>query len=434
MCFKLKKAMACCLVALAILAPVDGYGSACGPYGCPTERPPDRREEASSLPRPSIGRVSHRTAQGVFSGTATLVAHEEGTSYFVTCAHLFDDGPGRTEVASKTLGRLPARLLAMDRGNDLVLLETARCNVDPAKTAELQSQGDLTACGFGPVGQFRCVRGPIAGYAQPEGATSPSLRMRGAVRPGDSGGPVFDRLGRLVAVIWGERRGETYATFGKPLRRILGRLPRRRPGLVPVERIPSQKPTLPPPPSIANQPNEDQVWRDRVEGRLSASESLLKSLDLSQFANRDELHKATSSWSVRVGRMETRLRGIAAKVAGRAIPAATAAGWMAPLLTALGIGGPVGAALFAGQFLIRRRVRSRRPASDAVAIDRPIVVDSPPPPQRVVPETHYVSYERDEYAKAHQWASEQLVRKFPGSVEMITSLDSLIRQRMNAFD
>lgn len=62
----------------------------------------------------------------------------------------------------------------------------------------------------------------------------------------------------------------------------------------------------------------------------------------------------------------------------------------------------------------------------------PIAVDTPPPPQQVVPETHYVPYEQDQYARAHQWASEQLARKFPGSIEMLTTLDSLIKQQLNA--
>lgn len=65
---------------------------------------------------------------------------------------------------------------------------------------------------------------------------------------------------------------------------------------------------------------------------------------------------------------------------------------------------------------------------------RPIAVDSPPPPQRVMPQTHYVPYESDRFAAAHQWACEQVVRKFPGSVEVIATLDSLIKQQMNASD
>lgn len=63
---------------------------------------------------------------------------------------------------------------------------------------------------------------------------------------------------------------------------------------------------------------------------------------------------------------------------------------------------------------------------------KPIAVDSPPPPQQVMPETHYVPYENDEFAKAYQWASEQVARKFPGSVEVLTALESLIKQQMNA--
>ena len=235
--FKRQKIRAICLAILTIMVSTDCYASACGPYGCPPQELPSRIEN-EWLPRESIGRVSHQTVQGVSSGTATLILHGEGTSYYVTCSHLFDDGPGRTEIVSKAIGRLSARIVARDRGHDLVLLETRRCQATPAVVAEVQGRGELTACGFGPTGLFRCVRGPIVGYATPQGATSPSLRLRGAVRPGDSGGPVFDRSGRIVAVIWGERGGETYATFGGPLRRLLSRLPRRQPHrqprLVPV--------------------------------------------------------------------------------------------------------------------------------------------------------------------------------------------------------
>ncbi|TWT30348.1 hypothetical protein KOR34_49070 [Posidoniimonas corsicana] len=61
-----------------------------------------------------------------------------------------------------------------------------------------------------------------------------------------------------------------------------------------------------------------------------------------------------------------------------------------------------------------------------------MAVDTPPPPPNVLRETHYVPYENDRFAKAHQWASEQVARKFPGAVEVLTTLDSLIKQQMNA--
>ena len=60
--------------------------------------------------------------------------------------------------------------------------------------------------------------------------------------------------------------------------------------------------------------------------------------------------------------------------------------------------------------------------------------DTPPPPQRVVPETHYVPVQRDDFARAHQWASEHVARKYPGATEMLTTLDSLIKQQLAAKD
>ena len=59
-----------------------------------------------------------------------------------------------------------------------------------------------------------------------------------------------------------------------------------------------------------------------------------------------------------------------------------------------------------------------------------IVVESPPPPQRTVPETHYVPFETDSFAKAHQWASEQVARKYPGATEVLQAQESLIKQHL----
>jgi hypothetical protein len=63
---------------------------------------------------------------------------------------------------------------------------------------------------------------------------------------------------------------------------------------------------------------------------------------------------------------------------------------------------------------------------------QPIVVDSPIPPQRTVPETHYVPIEKDSFAKAHQWASEHVARKYPGAAEILQALESLIKQYLAA--
>ena len=59
-----------------------------------------------------------------------------------------------------------------------------------------------------------------------------------------------------------------------------------------------------------------------------------------------------------------------------------------------------------------------------------IVVETPPPPQREIPTNHYVPVESDEFAKAHQWAAEQVARKYPGSSETLTTLQHLIEQKL----
>lgn len=63
---------------------------------------------------------------------------------------------------------------------------------------------------------------------------------------------------------------------------------------------------------------------------------------------------------------------------------------------------------------------------------RPVVVETPPPPQRTVYTNHYVPIDQDKYREAHQWASEQLARRYPGSIEHLHTLESLIQQRLAA--
>ena len=62
----------------------------------------------------------------------------------------------------------------------------------------------------------------------------------------------------------------------------------------------------------------------------------------------------------------------------------------------------------------------------------PVAFDSPPLPQQRVPMNHYVPYENDSYAAAHQWASRQMAQKYPGAVETLTTLEGMIKQQLNA--
>ncbi|MGL4513810.1 MAG: hypothetical protein ACRCT8_12025 [Lacipirellulaceae bacterium] len=62
----------------------------------------------------------------------------------------------------------------------------------------------------------------------------------------------------------------------------------------------------------------------------------------------------------------------------------------------------------------------------------PVVVDNPPPPQQTVHRNHYVPVESDRFAAAYQWAAEEIARKYPRSVDTLTALDGLTRQKLNA--
>jgi hypothetical protein len=64
----------------------------------------------------------------------------------------------------------------------------------------------------------------------------------------------------------------------------------------------------------------------------------------------------------------------------------------------------------------------------------PVAIDSPPVTTQLPGETHYVEVESNNFARAHQWASEQVARKFatrrPEAREVLTTLDSLIKQQL----
>jgi hypothetical protein len=393
---------------LALAASLATAQGVCGPHGCPIT-PPGSESPLPLLVGPvaeasrAVVRITHRAGRGASLGSGTLVATDASSSYIVTCAHLFDDGPGATSV-----GNLPAEVVALDRPHDLALLRTPRVEGRPAvvgddPTSRDQTVGELTVCGFGPAGVFRAVRGPITGRSIAAGATSPSLRMRGAVRPGDSGGGVFDSRGMLVAVVWGARHGETYAMCGEPLRRVLGRVPAPQPAapspLVPVDR--------PQPPPVA-----DDAWRLEVQRRLDS------------LARKDDVAGMAEGWRSAIARLDERLTQIAPRVAATA-PARAGGVITGEMLAAVGIGGPIGLGIVTLGWMLRRRAALQGAAT------RTIAIESPPLPQRTVPETHYVPYERDEFARAHQWASEQLARKFPGSIEWLAGLESLIKQKIN---
>jgi hypothetical protein len=395
------------------------------------------------------------------SGSGTLILRNEKVGLVLTCSHLFDGTPARVVVEFPNGQRFGARLVERDTVLDLAALLIRRPSIEPIAVDKDDPDGVLSSCGYGPEGEFRTIQGSVTGRATSEGASFDSLVISGEVRPGDSGGAVLNAAGRLVGVVWGKVNGETYAMCGKPVREFVKRIwDRAVASKTPPATLPAE-PALPGEPvRESHRPNFDlNAWISEIESRIKALEEKkqdkgeyalrsdldryarvekLPKLDADQFARHAKVEQKFESLSARIDSARKRIEEFAANRSG--IFQGLSLGKL--LAGTLGLSGPLAAAVIV---IARRRLKSRVKSQESraggdPALDprhsalgsRPIAVDSPPPRQRTVPETHYVSVETDSFAKAHQWASEQVARKYPGATEILQAQDSLIKQHLAA--
>ncbi len=387
------------------------------------------------------------------TGSGTLVHRNESTGLVLTCSHLFNNATANIVVAFPGGKRFVARLLQRDRANELAALLIRRPDAEPLAAGDEEPAGQLWACGYGQAGQFRRVSGNIIGQATVAGAAFPSLVIGCAVRPGDSGGGVLDTAGRLVGVVWGERDGTTYATCGRPVREFLDRV------MGQGSRVKSREPDALSPQSPAPSPQLDwQAWSNEIEARIKSLDDkkqdkgdYLRPGDLNGYLSRKELpdpanlatrDDVTSVATESTSRLESLREHLHTRISESRPGLFAGLSFGKLIVGALGLSGPLAAAVIVAAGLAGRRVKRlaatpttswcpELPASKAErGSQRPIAIDTPPLPQRTVPETHYVPYEKDSFAKAHQWASEQVARKYPGATEVLQAQDSLIKQHL----
>lgn len=287
----------------------------------------------------------------VGSGTLVDVANQGREGLVLTCWHIFREGTGKVVVQFPDGRRHGARLVAMDQRADLAALVIANPRSNPAPVSyAFDQQSRLHACGYGQSGRLRCVVGSYAGENEANGQRS--MLVSGAVRSGDSGGGVFNEHGELVAVIWGERDGVTYASCGRPLRNFLGRvIGRQRPlatcpnGLCPREPTPAQ-PLVP----IAVTPadpgtGEHSIINDpRFEQLQAAVDDLrIGKQDRGDYLTASDLAELRTESSARHESLLARMRDL---TNGREPTWGQAAGAAAAGL--LGLSGPAGWAVIAG--------------------------------------------------------------------------------------
>jgi hypothetical protein len=255
--------------------------------------------KAFAEPNAASCRVLNRLAHfnNVGSGTLVDITDDQSEGLVLTCAHLFTEGVGQIVVEFPQGKSHGAKLVAIDRGADLAALAISKPEgLRSSVKFEVEKNQVVRACGFGPSGVYECASGPVVGEVSD--AEQVSVLIGDAVRSGDSGGGVFDSEGNLVAVVWGEAGGVTYASGGAPLRQFLDRVLGRRTafvyacpgGMCPRLASPIFAPRVEPPaispPAEAGSPLQMEVL-DELKRRITALEQTKQ--DRGDYVTRGEL-------------------------------------------------------------------------------------------------------------------------------------------------
>ncbi len=401
--------------------------------------------------------------QGNYYASGTLVDDDGRRGIILTVWHSFiEPSPDSPITAIFPDGRtFAAELVGTDSTWDLAALEIGTTGLTPLPIAsEHAMAGDmLTSCGYGsPQERYWCNSGRAIGYGRAANQPlSQTLILSGPARLGDSGGPILNDRGELVAVVSGTNGRIITGTFVGRVRTFLANCRTRRGGQ-PTERpdcppdcetcpesqpgpqpwqpspilprapmepvVPLPGPQAPDPVQIAEDPRVDEL----VTG-LAVVETQVESLaEIAQMASNwhaelvdnvfpgidaelDELHERVTT----VGKASSLklVEGPRGPPGPTGPPVDTArldkietagrdaiAGLMPYLLGALGLGGATPAALAGlGIYRLLRRRDDEPPRALPIARSDPapepavVRLDTPPPPQTVRRDREFVPYE-----------------------------------------
>lgn len=214
-------------------------------------------------------------------GSGTLIGQTGGIEVILTADHVIASTTGDIRVQFPDGRAYIAKVLDRDQVNDLAALAIQPSGIAPMEVAEQDPSGELVAGGFGGNGSFSIMRGHVASYETPNGATQPCAVMVSpygqATRPGDSGGAVVDSAKQLCGVIWGGDGKATYFTCGQPLRAFVRRVLCGRQQPVDLKPVQPINPPLAPP--VAHGPTTTQP------------PPVQQPIDTSQFARTTDVQK-----------------------------------------------------------------------------------------------------------------------------------------------
>jgi S1-C subfamily serine protease len=201
--------------------------------GVPPEAPPDVPSQtptsgaASSVPGPVIQEAAQSTVRVVGSrglSGSTGSGWVAAPNLVVTNAHVVEDA---SYVAVQPQGgwrQLSAEVELSDRRADVAVLRVENLDLRPLPVAEASAGEPVAALGYPGGGPFEASAGRVGPTAIAP-ATNPSTggvysrpitALRAEVMPGNSGGPVIDATGRVVATVFGEAARGTEIAYAIP--------------------------------------------------------------------------------------------------------------------------------------------------------------------------------------------------------------------------
>jgi hypothetical protein len=181
---------------------------------------------AAPGPRPAVCRIECGAGPAKDCGSGVLVEARDGRSKVLTAWHVVRGDRNAITLRWPDGTSGPARVVAWDSAWDLAVLSAAAPSAAPVPiAARPPAVGDrLTLAGYGPVPfTYREASGEVTQFVGPMGRYPMHMvEIRAAARQGDSGGPIFNDRGELVAVLFGEARGLTAGSHVTEIRRMLG--------------------------------------------------------------------------------------------------------------------------------------------------------------------------------------------------------------------
>jgi len=206
---------------LNALARVDPFPNVQGPEArVPVPRRGILRDPDIRAARGSVVRVRGTACGLAVEGSGWVAAAD----LVVTNAHVIA-GQDDTTVQPGDGSSLSALPVAFDRHNDLAVLRVTGLTLAPLPQRDGAPVGTPAGIlGYPEDGPFQAVPGRVGPtetvISQDAYGNGPVRRritaLRGLVRPGNSGGPVVDAGGRVVATVFAARRGRPRGGFGLP--------------------------------------------------------------------------------------------------------------------------------------------------------------------------------------------------------------------------